>query len=175
MIGVLLFAVGCSGGGGSAPASTPTAPTVIAPSFPSMTGGWSGTRSLTLTERGGLQHRDSNLCTETWIIGSQTEGRFSGTFQTSGGTTTVCSHAGPVSGDVSTTGTISNVVFTDPPPAGLTVCTRTGGSATFGGVVTNAAALTVEGTDLQRCTVTAGAIVVTREWDRTTTVAMNKR
>src|SRR3990167_7548035 len=106
------LAVGC---GGSTPTS-PTATAATAPQFPSMTGGWSGTRSMTLIERGGLNRRDSNLCTETWIVTAQTDGRFSGTFQASGGTSTPCSQSGTLGGEVSTAGGVSNLIFSDPAP-----------------------------------------------------------
>ena len=166
--------VACSG---RSAVVTPTAPTpVVTPAaFPAMTGGWSGTRSITLVERGGFNRRDSNTCTETWILTTQTDGRFSGTFQIAGGTTTTCSQSGTVTGEVSTSGTLSALVFTDPPPTGLTVCRRTGGSAEFSGVVANAAAVTAQRVDVQSCTVTAGTLVVTADWDRTTALAMNKR
>lgn len=185
---ILIAALGVSCGGGAtptapspspspapAPAPAPTPAPAPAPQFPSMTGGWGGTRSITLVERGGFNQRDSNTCTETWIVTTQTAGRVSGTFQSSGGTTSTCSTSGTMAGDVSTSGALTGLTFTSPAPGGPTTCTRVSGDGTFAGVVSNASAATAQSADVQRCTTVLPSLTTTAEWDRTIVLSMNKR
>ena len=185
---------GCSGGG-----SSPTAPTTLTTTsttvstpvptptarFPSMAGGWSGTLNVSVVVRGTGQ-RASNICTETWIVTAQTDGRFSGTFQSSGGTTASCSDSGSFTGDVSATGTLSRLTPSGTSSSGATTCTRIGGDGNFTGVVSGALALTAERRDAQRCTTTFTRppgvsptvpiqAPITVEADRTLTLTMQKR
>ena len=181
------FTVACGSGSTASPtapsATTPVTTAVPAPTpapvaqYPSMTGGWSGTLNISAVTRGSGV-RSSNICTNTWIVTTQNAGRFSGTYQLSGGTTASCTSAGDLSGDVSTSGTLSGLSFTSPPQTGATTCTRISGDGTYSGVVSNASAVTASSADAQRCTtVFAGGVPppITAEADRTLTLTMNKR
>jgi hypothetical protein len=128
---VCVFVAAC-GSGNNTTAYVPTAPTPPpAPTYPSMVGPWTGTTTITAAIVGGLS--GSNTCTETWLVDSQSGGSFSGTFQTSGGTTTSCAQAGTFSGTVSTSGSLSVRFSSTLNP--LTGCARTGGSDSFSGLL----------------------------------------
>lgn len=168
---IAVTVVACSGDS-NAPSAAPSAPPPAqvlpptAPAFPAMTGGWAGTATFTLTNR-ATGRRDSNICMDTWIITAQTAGRFSGTFQSAGGTPQPCAASGTMAGDVSTTGAVSGLTFT---PA-ASQCSRIAGDGMFSGVISNANALTAQATDAIRCVGQS----VTTESDRTIVLALTKR
>lgn len=79
----------------------------------------------------------SNTCRELWSITAQTEGQFSGTFATSGGTTAPCEGSGSFTGTISADNRISGLAFSvDVPPAG---CTRSSGDVRYAGQFANGA------------------------------------
>lgn len=141
-----LLAAAC----GSSPTqpSPPTQPPAPpAPQFPSMMGAWNGTTTIVAVV-GTVS--GSNVCTQSWLITSQTQGSFSGSFQLSGGTTVACASAGTVSGTIATNGAISGLTFSaqiSPPNPG---CTKTSGDTVFSGLLTNAT-LTATASDAFLC------------------------
>lgn len=157
-----LSAIGCGD-------DSPTAPSQ---QVPSLVGGWVGTFSVSVAfpQTG---EKGSNTCIETWVISGQAAGAFSGTYQTSGGTTTTCAQAGAVTGSVSAAGTITNLQHSASVGGGLPpgmTCTRLSGSEVLSGVLSGAA-LTAQGTDRLRCT----GFGLTLDADRGMTIAMNRR
>ena len=131
LIGVCLLLAACGG-------STPTAPTPVVPTpvpvpqYPSVTGNWGGT--LVIIASAGGQNI-SNTCTHTWSVTSQTQWQFSGTFQTSGGTTVACGQAGTFSGSVGTDGRVTGLTYSI--TIGATGCSRVAGDGIFTGLLAN--------------------------------------
>jgi len=134
----LAFVV-CFGCGGSESASV-TAPLVVtAPppvTYPSLVGSWGGTLAIDAGVYDG--YSETIVCTHGWIITTQTEGTFTGTFQTSGGTVYNsagtpfdCSGAGTISGVVSSSGSINNLTPNIPLSPGD--CVRVEGSGLYSG------------------------------------------
>jgi hypothetical protein len=90
----------------------------------------------------------SNTCREVWSITAQTDGQFSGTFATSGGTTAPCEGSGTFTGTISADNRISGLAFSvDVPPAG---CARRSAEVRYAGQVTNGV-LTAMGSDSVAC------------------------
>jgi hypothetical protein len=140
---LVLLASGCGG-------STPTAPAAPPPpTYPTMTGGWGGTVAsawTTFLPNGGSAP-GGGTCSETWLIGSQSGGSFSGTYQGSG---TGCADAGTMSGTVSTGGVVA-FTFQSTMPSAI-VCTRTSGDGVYNGVVSAGGALTAQRSESIHCT-----------------------
>ena len=125
---------------------------------PNMLGAWFGTLTITIP---GI----SNVCNMSWIANGQTGGQFSGTFQTSGGTTTSCGQAGTFSANVSPANSVSNLSF------GISVgaasnCTRLAGDGMFNGALSGAT-LTAQTADTVQCGTLAA--------NRSLTVVMTKQ
>lgn len=157
MLAVGIAATACGGG-------SPTSPT---PRFPNMIGGWIGTSSV---NGSALGISASNTCTESWTITSQTRGDFSGTFQTTGGTTAPCAQSGTINGSTTTNGTISGLNFSAQinPLQGCALVSRTA----YSGVVSSTS-LSAQSTERLSCVVAGIPGLVTV--DRSFVIALTKR
>lgn len=147
---------------------SPTAPPPPPPTFPTMTGGWGGTYAAAWTTflSDGHQAPGGVTCNQTWLIGSQSAGTFSGTYQSAG---TGCADAGTINGTVSSDGVVAFVLKTSMPSA--IVCTRTSGDGVYNGVVSPGGALTAQRTESLHCTFSNQ----TFDRDVSATFAMNRR
>jgi hypothetical protein len=164
-----LFASMANACGGDSPATPVPNPAPVpapAPQAPSLVGGWAGVFTAVTVERQSGR-RTSNTCNESWIVTTQTGGRFSGTFQLSGGTAITCAQSGTFFGSVSTNGALSGL--THSVMLGSLPCSRISGDGTLNGFASSIT-VTAQATDVVRCT-----NVFTYEADRTLTLAMNKR
>jgi len=134
-----------------------------APQPPAMLGNWSGTRMFITTTAGVV---DSNTCNEAWIINAQSGTQFSGTFTASGGTIVNCSVGGIVTGTVSVTGAVTDLIITATigGSGALAGCTRLSGGVFSGSLSGNT--LTAQMNDVLQC---AGGLV-----NRTVTVTLKK-
>jgi hypothetical protein len=113
----------------------------VQPTTPNLIGVWAGTLTIAVSEL-------SNTCNQNWVITSQNDGQFSGTFQMSGRKTASCGQAGNLSGSVSTTGVISNLTYSV--VIGATTCARVAGGI-FSGVLFNSGTLSAQASDTLRC------------------------
>jgi hypothetical protein len=148
VVGLCLSAAACGGGGSpTAPTPPPPPPPPPAPVYPAMMGTWAGTLTIVASIPG--QPALSNTCQLSWILSAQTQGQFSGTFQTSGGTTSTCGQAGTFSGTVSPTGQISGL--TNDVGVGSTNCSRLSGDGIYAGILSNNL-LSATTNDRVRCT-----------------------
>jgi len=109
---------------------------------------------------------DSNTCNEAWIINAQSGTQFSGTFTASGGTIVNCSVGGIVTGTVSVTGAVTDLIITATigGSGALAGCTRLSGGVFSGSLSGNT--LTAQMNDVLQC---AGGLV-----NRTVTVTLKK-
>jgi hypothetical protein len=132
----------------------------LAPVFPNLIGGWTGTWSTTVA--GGV----TNVCNNSWLVTSQSGAAFSGTWQTLGGNPfpTACASAGTLTGTVSQPNAISGLVFTSTVGAG---CTRTVGDGRFSGALSGSV-ITVQMFDTVQCPGEPTAI-------RSSTISMRKQ
>jgi hypothetical protein len=163
---------------------TPTGPSPIVSAaapipiggYPNVMAGWVGTLTISSVYSDG--GRESTTCTHTWAISAQSNGRFSGTFQS--GPAGACVELGTLTGNVSTTGVISeltvNAATGDDP-----FCTRSSGDTYYSGQV-SPTTLTARRSDEMRCSFPAnslpGAVVrspLTLTADRTLSFSMTRR
>ena len=113
----MALAVACAAcGGGESSLSTPAAPTPVpaapsAPNYANMVGGWEGTVSFNQSSPAG---GSAASCRQTWVVTSQNQGSFLGTFQTAPPvgttTTTTCTQSGSVEGVIAPSGAITDIV-----------------------------------------------------------------
>ena len=149
------------------PSPGPMSPT---PSTPSLVGNWTGT--LTVEQIVPPEGpRIVNVCNETWTVTTQTEGRFAGTFQASGGTVTRCTEAGSLAGTVSTSGEIASLTFNPPvgSPSDTSTCRRVSGDGVYTGRL-DGASLTAQTAERALC-IAGGAGL---QFDRTFRLSMNR-
>lgn len=130
-----------------------------------MLGGWSGT--LTAVTDAYLfppvPTRSSTVCSQTWLIGSQTGGAFSGTFTQSGAN---CVDTGTVNGTVTSSGAVSfNFAST-----AANFCRFVSGDTTYRGVI-GTGVTAQRGTVRSECSI--GGPAVTR--DQTASITMDRR
>ncbi len=131
VVAFALCVAGCGSSDPVAPSSvTPTSVATPQPVYPNMVGAWSGTTSITVQQGAA---RATNICTSTWIVDTQGQSNFAGTFQLSGGTIVACAQSGNFAGTVSTQGSITVAYATT--GGGSTGCTTVGGDTAFTGVV----------------------------------------
>jgi hypothetical protein len=98
-----------------------------------MLGGWGGTWAQAFSS---VQGAGSTTCTELWLVNSQTDSAFVGTFQRTG--ETVCPGAGSLRGVVLPDGSVK-LSFGG---GGANACTQTAGADEYVGVVSAAGGLT---------------------------------
>lgn len=171
LLAALVTAVAC---GDDTPRS-PTGPSTSQQQGPNLVAGWSGTLTVAgvLLIPGQTAQRATNICNQSWVITSQSGGRFSGTWQSSGGTIASCAQAGTLTGTVSASGQISDLQFGasvgTAPPSGFT-CTRVSGSEVFAGIASNAS-ITAQAADRLRCSGAGG----TADLERTMDLSMTRR
>jgi hypothetical protein len=162
VMAILFVCLATACGGGS---SSPTGPSATAapppPTYPNMIAGWDGSYTYTGTVLGTA---GSGNCRVTWVITSQNGGDFLGTFQTSAGSgATPCAQSGTVNGIVTSSSTITDIVFSaniNP----LSGCTRTQRTA-YAGVLTGAT-LSAQTTETLSC---SGVGTVNRSFSLTMT------
>jgi len=163
---LLLLVTACdSGSSSSVTAPTPVRPPepqAPTPQFPNLIGSWRGTLVVNAAIAGLT---GSNTCTVTWLITSQTSGRFAGTYQSSGGTS--CASSGTVSGEVSSSETLIRLDLVQQVGSpGCVVLSRTGYSG-----FASATVITAQETQQNRCTVRGTSAT----GSRTLTFDMQKR
>lgn len=131
-----------------------------------MIGDWRGTLTVEQVVTPGSGGSTVSVCTETWAVTTQTEGRFSGTFQADG----VCAQSGSVSGTVSMSGEISGLTFSVfvGSPGETSTCRRVSGDGVYTGVLTGAT-LTARTTERTVC----AAMFLT--FDRSYTLSMSRQ
>jgi hypothetical protein len=160
---ILLFACGGSPTAPSLPATPPP------PSFPGMTGGWGGTSSDSWTVTGGgYSARNGQTCNDTWIIGGQNFGSFTGTYQRSPGTSRACADAGTVQGTILPSGDVLAQIqsYTN------SGCVLLAGESRYGGIVSVAGGLTAQHDYAMRC---PDQLFGTLEWRVSGTISLNRR
>jgi hypothetical protein len=98
-----------------------------------MLGDWRGTLTVEQVVTPGSAGRTVNVCNETWVITTQVEGRFSGTFQADG----VCAQSGSMFGTVSMSGEITGLTFSVfvGSPGETSTCRRVSGDGVYTGVL----------------------------------------
>jgi hypothetical protein len=174
LLGCAVVAAACEGL--VSPLSGPSAfrpPAAVAPPSPTapspgsdgvnLLGSWAGTTTIS-AGLAGLQA--TNVCVETWLITSQTDGNFSGMFQASGGITVDCAQTGAISGTYTANGSIAGVIHEVGANSG---CAKVS-STPYSGTV-NATTLTATATERLTC----GSGATTAVVNRTLVVSMNRR
>lgn len=71
-----------------------------------MLGGWGGTTAATWVSTDATV-TGSRTCNETWLITAQSDGSFSGAFQSTPGTSAVCAVSGDIRGTVGLNGSLT--------------------------------------------------------------------
>jgi hypothetical protein len=129
-----------------------------------MIGSWSGTRTVeeVVTPSGS---RSINVCNETWVVATQIDGQFTGTFQRSGG----CTESGSMNGTVSMSGEVTGLMFVPQGGSRTTTCQLVSGGVYTG--LLNGASLTAQTAERTVC-VGGGTLL---QFDRTFTLSMNKQ
>ena len=156
ILGVSLFISACGGGSPTAPAAPPPPPPPPpAPVYPNMIGAWFGQMAIVVSLNG---QNSSNVCTNQFTVTGQTAGDFSGTFQSSGGTTSPCGQAGTFTGNVSTTGQVTNYAHNVTVGALPPTCQRLSGDGVFSGILSGGV-LSLTTSDTLRCT--SGSLTAT--------------
>jgi hypothetical protein len=158
----VLAAVAC--GGPSTPSVPPTPPP---PVYPNMLGGWGGTQADTWVSLDGSV-TGARTCSETWLITSQTNDRFSGAFQRTPGSSDACARSGTISGSVLSEGTIE-LGHSDTGVSGG--CPLVSGDPVFRGVLSQAGNITAGTIIVLRCPFGNGTI----DYRYTTSVAVSRR
>ena len=162
-LSLAILAVVASCGGGS---PGPTSPTPATSPYPMMVGSWRGTLTVEQLVTPGSGERTVSLCNETWVITTQTEGRFSGTFQAEG----VCAHSGTMFGTVSISGAITGLTFSAfvGSPGETSTCRRVSGDGVYAGVLSGTS-LTAQTAERTVCAV---ALLT---FDRSYSLSMRKQ
>lgn len=160
----LFIAVATVSCGGDSTA--PTSPTPTPPRYPMMVGTWRGTLTVEQVVTPGSGDRTVSGCTESWAVATQTEGRFSGTFEAAG----ACAQSGTMFGTVSTSGEISGLTFSVfvGSPGETSTCRRVSGDGVYTGSL-NGTSLTARTAERTVCAVTF------LTFDRSYSLSMNKQ
>ena len=162
---VFFIAVAVTSCGG--PSSEPTSPTPVPSTsrYPGMVGNWSG--MLTVENVFGIQ-RIVTACDETWVVATQTEGHFAGTFQ-AGGT---CAQSGSMNGIVSMAGDVTGLTFSIfvGSPGETSTCRRVSGDGVYTGLL-NGASLMAQTAERTLCVAEGGSI----RFERFFSLSMSKQ
>jgi hypothetical protein len=138
---------------GAACGGSPTSPSPPAPRYPSMIGTWSGIEHLFGTLNGTFAEGDCEL---TWVIGSQINGQFAGTYERSCPTER---SSGDVAGNILPNGVLTqHIVIVR---SGGANCARTRLDL-FEGVVSDAS-VTIRVSEELTCPGDEGASIIVRE------------
>lgn len=118
---VCVLALVIGGCGSNATPASPSPPP--APVYPSLVGTWTGTVSIGVLASG--VPIGTNLCQTTWLMPSQTNDVFSGTYTLSGGSLTPCVQSAAFSGTVTQSGAVSLTFGVGANPAGCVLTSQT--------------------------------------------------
>lgn len=158
----VLVSIACGG------PSTPTVPPTPAPIiYPNMLGGWSGTQADTWVSVDGTRP-GGRSCNEAWLVTSQVDSFFSGSFQRTQGNSDVCARSGNIEGRAEASG-IFSVSYSATGVAGG--CQLIGGDQVRRGVVSPNGNVTAGTVLILRCPDGRGTI----DLRYTTSVTVSRR
>ena len=131
-----------------------------------MVGNWSGTLTVETVVRGSQS--GVRVCNETWVVATQVDGRFGGTFQASG----ECAASGSINGTVSPSGEVTGLTFSVfvGSPGETSTCRRVSGDGVYAGLLDGASLLA---RTVERTLCLAGGAGL--QFDRAFNLSMNKQ